>query len=98
MGAYLQKRLFDHGLIRPEFIAYDMVGHYILCDHMMEGNYQQINYKDFCTSRKLYMSPEVFARMCQRDSQKNQERGLNYQSELIDVNKYKSDVFSFGLV
>lgn len=29
VGAFLQKRLFDHGLLRPEFIAYDLVGHYV---------------------------------------------------------------------
>jgi hypothetical protein len=41
--AYLQRSRFDHGVIRPEYIAVDQAGHYILCDHLLEGGNFDVN-------------------------------------------------------
>ena len=59
-GYYLQQRYFSHGLIRPEYIGYDNMGHYVLCDHMMGGKQIDVNYFSYETHKEYYMHPKLW--------------------------------------
>lgn len=93
--SYMQNKQFSHGLIRPEFIAYDGIGHYVLCDHMKDGDMIQINQDDNLDSRQHYQHPKLWQLSC------NQTEGVRFDNKAnkkLLPNEYKADVFSFGLV
>lgn len=83
--AYLQKKGTAHGLIKPEYVAIDPEGHYVLCDHMIDGDNIDVNVHDYKVSESNhYQGPLLW----------------NDLSEKKDVlyDPFKNDVFSAGLV
>jgi hypothetical protein len=81
---YLQSQNVNHGYIRPELIAVESNGQYIICDKLLEGTSRDAHLYSLRTKGGDYCSPAIWDEMineCRRSH-----------------NGYKDDAFSFGLV
>lgn len=83
-GAYLQMNGVSHGLIKPEYIATDQLGHYILCDHLIDAGNFDVNLMDYKLNNNHYQDPMLWSNICTN------------RNNVYDP--FKNDVFSFGMI
>lgn len=81
---YLQSQNVSHGYIRPELIAVESNGQFVICDKLLEGTSRDAHLFAYRTKKDVYSSPAVWSEMV------NDSR--------LRHNGYKDDAFSFGLV
>lgn len=83
-ASYLQMNGIGHGLIKPDYIAVDQKGHYILCDHLKDASNYDINVMDYRLNDTHYQDPILWNNL------------TSNRNNIYDP--FKNDVFSFGLI
>jgi len=83
-ASFLQMNGVAHGLIKPDYISVDQMGHYILCDHLKDASNYDINVMDYKLNDDHYQDPILWNNLC-----------IN-RNNVYDP--FKNDVFSFGMV
>ena len=81
---YLQSQNTNHGYLRPELIAVESNGQFIICDKLLEGTSDDAHLYSYRTKNNVYCSPIIW------DQVVNDRRQHH--------NGYKDDAFSFGLI
>lgn len=80
---YLQSQNISHGFLRPELIAVEKNGQFVICDKLLEGTSRDAHLFAYRTKKDIYSSPSVW------DEMVNDRRSRH--------NGYKDDAFSYGL-